>query len=85
VAEITYGLCAATSLVAALLLLARFRRNPTGLLFWSALAFSGLTLNNLLVVVDLLLVPHIDLAPLRALLAAGSMLVLLAGLIAETT
>jgi hypothetical protein len=83
-AEITYILCAATSLCAAALLLVRYRQLPTRLLFWSALAFSGLAVNNILVVVDLLIVPQLDLSPVRAAVAAVAMLVFIGGLIWET-
>jgi hypothetical protein len=84
VAEVTYILCAATSLCAAALLLLRYRQLATRLLFWSALAFSGLAINNILVVVDLVMLPEPDLAPVRAFIAAVAMLVFLGGLISET-
>ena len=83
-AEITYGLCAATSIWAAILLLLRYRERPTRLLFWSAIGFSGLAFHNVLVVVDLVMVPHVDLAAFRALVAALAMLVFVFGLISET-
>ena len=84
-AEITYFLCAATSLCAAVLLLITYRRRRTGLLLWSALAFVGLALNNSLMFVDLVLVPDaVDLSLPRAALAAAAMMVLTIGLIAET-
>ena len=46
------------------------------LLLWSGLCFCLLALNNLLVVVDLLLIPDIDLSLVRSLtaLAAGSLM-----------
>jgi len=53
------------------------------LLLWSALCFSGLAVSNLLVFVDLVLLPRIDLFPLRLITAAVSMLILLYGLIWE--
>ncbi|MGB9029837.1 MAG: DUF5985 family protein [Acidobacteriaceae bacterium] len=53
------------------------------LLLWSAVCFCGLALSNLLVFVDLVLLPQIDLYPLRLLTAAASMLILLYGLIWE--
>ena len=83
-AEITYSLCAATSIWAAILLLLRYRERPSGLLFWSAIAFTGLAVNNVLVVVDLVMVPHVDLSAFRALVAALAMLVFVFGLISET-
>jgi hypothetical protein len=84
VAEITYFLCAATSLSAAILLFATYRRRRTRLLLWSALSFAGLAANNILMFVDLVMVPDIDLSTPRAILAALAMLVLSVGLTAET-
>ncbi len=53
------------------------------LLLWSAICFCGLAISNLLVFVDLVLLPQIDLYPLRLITAAASMLILLYGLIWE--
>jgi hypothetical protein len=53
------------------------------LLLWSAVCFCGLAVSNLLVFVDLVLLPQIDLYPLRLITAAASMLILLFGLIWE--
>ena len=53
------------------------------LLLWSAVCFCGLAISNLLVFIDLVLLPSIDLYPLRLLTAAASMLILLYGLIWE--
>jgi hypothetical protein len=84
-AEITYFLCAATSLCAAMLLLDTYRRRRAPLLLWSALAFVGLALNNMLMFVDLVVAPGaLDLSVARAVLAAVAMLVLNLGLIAES-
>jgi hypothetical protein len=85
VAEITYFLCAATSLWAAILLLMTYRRRRTGLLLWSALGFAGLALNNTAMFVDLVVMPQTwDLSLARAAIAAAAMLVISIGLIAET-
>jgi hypothetical protein len=53
------------------------------LLLWSAFCFCGLAVSNLLVFVDLVLLPQVDLYPLRLMTAAASMLILLYGLIWE--
>jgi len=54
------------------------------LLLWSALCFFGLALSNLLVFLDLVVLPtQIDLYPERLLTATVSMLILLYGLIWE--
>jgi hypothetical protein len=83
-AEAVYLLCSITSIVCAVLLFGGFRRSGTRLLFWSALCFVGLALNNLLLFVDLIVVPTIDLSMLRAATALGGLAVLVFGLIWES-
>jgi hypothetical protein len=78
---IVYLLCALTALACAGLLLRGYARSGARLLLWSGLCFVGLTLNNVLVFVDLVLVPSIDLFTWRNLAAVGGMAVLLYGLI----
>jgi Family of unknown function (DUF5985) len=53
------------------------------LLLWSAICFCGLAMANLLVFVDLVLLPNVDLYLLRLITAAIAMLLLLYGLIWE--
>jgi hypothetical protein len=72
-----YLLCAATAFACALLLLRAYGRSHARLLLWAGLCFLGLTLNNALVFVDLVLVPSLDLFTWRnvaALLAVGTLL-----------
>jgi hydrogenase/urease accessory protein HupE len=83
-AELVYVLCALTSIICAVLLFRGFRRSGTRLLFWSAWSFVGLALNNLLLFVDLILVPTIDLGILRAVMALIGLMVLVFGLIWES-
>ncbi|MDQ7247648.1 DUF5985 family protein [Dongia sedimenti] len=78
---IIYSLCALTALGCALLLLRGYRRSRYRLLLWSGLCFAGLTVNNLLLVVDKVALPGDDLSVARTLVALGSMIVLLFGLI----
>jgi hypothetical protein len=80
-AEAVYLLCALTSLACALLLLRGYRASRTRLLFWSCLCFVGLTLNNVLLFVDLVMVPEFDLRVLRASTALGSLALLVYGLV----
>ncbi len=84
-AEAVYLLCAITSLFCALLLAGRYRRNPSRLLMWSTLCFAGLTINNVLLFVDLVLVPDIDFSVPRTGTALVSVMLLLIGLIWEET
>jgi len=51
------------------------------LLLWSALCFTFLAANNLLVIIDLLVLPSVDLRLLRLLLSFAAGAVLLFGLI----
>jgi len=74
-----------TALLCAVLLLRGYVRSRARLLLWSGLCFSGLTLSNLLLFVDLVLWPaSVDLHLLRLATAAVSMLLLLYGLIWES-
>lgn len=59
-AGLIYGMCALTALLCAWLLLQAWRRSRYKLLFWSALCFAGLTVNNMLLVVDKLIFPAVD-------------------------
>jgi hypothetical protein len=72
-----YVLCALTSTFCAALLLRGYRRERARLLLWSCVCFVGLAINNILLFVDLVVVPQIDLRAVRngaALLATGVML-----------
>ena len=80
-AEAVYLLCALTSLACAVLLLRGYRASRTPLLFWSCLCFVGLVVNNVLLFVDLVMVPDFDLRVLRASTALGSLALLLYGLV----
>ena len=82
-AEAVYVLCAITSVVCAALLFRGYRANRTSLLFWSSLCFMGLALNNILLFVDLVMVPSVDMRLWRGASALTAMTVLLIGLIME--
>ncbi len=80
-ASVVYALCALTSVTCALLLFRAWLRQRARLLFWSGLCFVGLALNNVLLFVDLILVPAADLSLYRDLTAVSGIMVLLFGLI----
>ncbi len=80
IAEAIYLRCAGTSLIAAVLLIRQYRARRTALLFWSSIAFAGFTANNILVYVDLAIVPGTSLALVRSLVAMLSMMALVYGL-----
>jgi hypothetical protein len=83
-AELVYALCAATSIGCAVLLFRGYRESSVSLLFWASLCFVGLAVNNVLLFVDLVLVPQVDLSLMRTGAALVSMGVLLFGLIWES-
>jgi hypothetical protein len=83
-AETVYVLCAATSIACAVLLLRGYIRSRTRLLFWSSICFVGLALNNVLLLVDLVIVPGVDLSIPRNLAALAGMVALMAGLVGES-
>jgi hypothetical protein len=83
-AELVYILCAATSIVCAVLLFRGYRENRTRLLFWSSLCFAGLALNNVVLFLDLVVVSSVDMSLLRSLIALISMLLLLFGLVFDS-
>lgn len=82
-AGIVYALCAFTSLGCAVLLLRGYRRSGARLLLWSGLCFACLSLNNVLLFVDLRMVPTVDLAVIRIVPAVVGIGLLLYGLIWE--
>lgn len=76
-----YVLCAATSLACAVLLVRGYRATRTRLLLWSSICFVGLAVNNVLLFVDLVMAPGIDLSLVRTVAAAVGVLVLVYGLV----
>jgi len=83
-AAVVYCLGMLVTLLCALLLLRSYVRTRTRLLLWSGLCFSGLTLSNLLVIIDLVVLTELDLYLWRLATAALAMLVLLYGLVFES-
>ena len=85
-AHIVYGLGVFASLLCAVLLLRHYVVSRQKLLLWSGLCFVGLAINNILVFIDLVVVPTgIDLHLLRWSVAAVSMTLLVVGLVWEST
>lgn len=80
-AETVYLLCAITSFACAALLVRSWLRSRTSLLLWSSICFVGLTVNNVVLVLDRIVAPAVDLSVVRGVTALASALVLLVGLI----
>jgi hypothetical protein len=83
--EAVYILCGLTSIMCAALLIRSYKRTRIRLLLWSSVCFVGLALNNILLCIDLLLVPTIDLSAWRAAAALAGLMALIAGLIWESS
>ena len=82
-AEIVYTLGIFSSLLCAVLLLRQYSSSRHKLVLWSGLCFVGLTVNNIIVFVDLVAVQEIDLFVLRLSVAAVSLSLLVIGLVWE--
>lgn len=81
-APVIYALCAVTSFTCTWLLLRSYKANGYRLLLWSGLCFAGLSVNNVLLVLDRLVFPNsVDLSTWRSLAALIALLPLLYGLI----
>jgi Family of unknown function (DUF5985) len=78
VVEVTiYMLCVITSLLCAWLLARAYLRAKTKLLVCSALCFALLAVNNLVLAVDVMLLPNVDLSILQLLTSLAAVMVLL--------
>lgn len=84
-AAAVYILSATIGLASAALLLRSFAQTGSKLLFWAGLCFVGLSLNNVMLFVDKVLVTDVDLSTWRALPALVGMLLLVYGLVVEET
>ena len=83
-AAIVYLLCALASVACMVLLGRAWRRTGARLLLWSAICFVGLAINNLLLFIDLVLLPGIDLSLPRALANFAGVTALVVALIWES-
>lgn len=83
-APVIYTLCALTSITCLVLLWRSWRASGARLLFWSALCFAALSVNNVLLVLDRVVFPvEVDLHIWRLVWALAAVLLLLYGLIWE--
>jgi hypothetical protein len=83
-ATVIYALCALTSIMCLVLLWRSWRASGARLLFWSALCFAALSVNNVLLVLDRVIFPvQVDLSMPRLVAALVAVLLLLFGLIWE--
>jgi hypothetical protein len=78
------SLAALTSLACTVFLFRAYFSSGVRLLLWSGLCFVFLSGNNVLLFVDLVVLPHVDLRPYRLCTALAGLLCLLYGFIWET-
>jgi hypothetical protein len=83
-ANAIYVLCALTSILCTALLVRGYRQSRVRLLFWSAWCFAGLALNNILLILDVRVLTHVDLEMWRALPAVVGVSLLVYGLVWES-
>lgn len=81
---LVYTLCFLTSAVCAALLFGSYLKTRTRLLFWSAISFVCLAVNNFFVLGDLILFPDINLLPMRYIAAFAAVCSMIYGFIWET-
>ncbi len=79
-----YVLCAVTSIACAVLLLSSWRASRAPLLLWTLLCFVGLALNNILLFVDKVIAPDVDLSVWRSVPALAGVAALVYGLVRGT-
>jgi hypothetical protein len=80
---IVYRLCFVGSVLCAYLLVRAFLRSREKLLLWSAICFCLLAVNNLLVFLDIIILPDLNLTCWRSLTSLTAVSVLLYGFIWE--
>jgi hypothetical protein len=78
---VVYLLCTGTSGLCAFLSLKGYYRSRVRLLLWMGICFIGLSLNNLMLLVDLKLMPEVDLSVVRSIPALIGLVVLIVGLV----
>jgi hypothetical protein len=84
-AEAVYMLCALTSIACAVLLLKTYARTHARLLFWSGLCFVCFAASNVVLFVDFVVFPDADLFFYRTFLAFAGLVMLLYGLVWESS
>lgn len=84
-AKLVYILCGLTSIACAILLYRHYHSTRNRLLFWSGWCFFCFAATNVLLYVDLIIFPATDLSTLRSAITLAGMMMLLYGMIREST
>lgn len=82
--KIVYAMCAITCATCTFLLLRGYMRSKMNLLLWSTLCFTCLTLTNIFVYIDLILIEEINFLTVRNILTFLGLSILIYGMIEET-
>ncbi len=85
IGPIVYLLCALTCLTCAVLLLRAYAHQRNKLLFWSGAGFCVFGVSNVMLFVDMVITPNTDLSLLRNGITLLGILLLLRGLIWESS
>lgn len=85
IARAVYILCAVTAFACTVLLFRGWRRTRVRLLIWAALCFASLTLNNVLLYLDAVVLPDVDLSLWRTGTAVAGVAILVFGLVWDGT
>lgn len=80
---LVYASCALTSALCAWLLLRFFLQTRYKLLLWCGLCFAGLTISNLVLVMDVIIYPEANFGKYRLITSIVALLPLMYGLIFE--
>jgi len=80
---LVYLMCFVTCAACTFLMARAYRRTGTRLLFWCALCFFFLTINNALVVIDVIPTPETNLLAYRQVVAFAAIAVLIYGFMWE--
>lgn len=80
---LVYTLCTATTLACAILLYRGYRASRANLLLWSSVFFALITVENALLLADLIAGPSVDLALVRISIALLGVSVLIIAMICE--
>jgi hypothetical protein len=82
---LVYTLCSLTSLACAVVLLKSYFKTRVRLLLWSGLGFVAITVNNVLLFIDLVVVPTIDISQPRIATGLLGVAIIVYGLIRESS
>jgi hypothetical protein len=81
---LVYILCAATSFLCAVLLFRGFANTGVRLLLFSAICFLGFTIDNIVLYLDVIVIPDTDISLVRRVPGLIALIVLIFGMVWES-